>query len=60
MKHLINQIKCLIRGHKWGFIGKRYEECMAFDKYYPNGIKYWQKILTLKCTRCGKVKEEEI
>ena len=50
MRHLINQIKCLIIGHEW-------KEYWTRKGSFPESD--YIEIIT-KCTRCGKVKEEWI
>ena len=59
MKHLINGLVCLIRGHEWEF------DTHEFGGYFTIGSEDMQMtgskiILIYKCTRCGKVKEEWI
>ena len=49
MKHLINRLVCLLRGHEW-------EHKTWIGKF--SGATYIDEDLT--CTRCGKVKEEWI
>lgn len=59
MKIFWKRLICLFRGHhKWEVIGKRWEEYIIKDEQYPQGVTYWEKIFKMKCTRCGKIKEE--
>lgn len=50
MKHLINRIICLCRGHKWEYSLREYDK---YGNLYP--------VLDKKqCSRCGKIKKETL
>lgn len=56
MKHLINRLICLCRGHEWKR-GLKREPIIDWDKCI---IRQWKTYKYAICTRCGKVKEEWI
>ena len=50
MRKLINKLICLFRGHKWK---------LKWRNEYSDGVLI-QSYPSIKCARCGKIKEELI
>lgn len=57
----INRLICLCRGHEWEVIGVAdHKETNSCNLCSLRPYTMRQLELTLKCARCGKIKEEVI
>lgn len=52
MKRLINRLICLFKGHEWEPLWR------PFAVPYGRGLLN-ERVLTHRCTRCGKFKEKK-